>query len=207
MSRILITGASGTLGSELLKRLRPTGHEVWTVGRRPCSGIARHLVADLGDTGSVERLCSLLAELPAVDVAVLCAAVDSELDTSNLSAAAFRQAMAVNCLSQLQMLGCLRTAASDCPLRVVAASTRVLERRSARSALYAMTKAAFETGLMFAALDPGRAVEVHVRRLPFLGVPMRNLVELPGKAPQQSDGARPHRSTRKFVETVFRLIA
>lgn len=55
MTKILVTGASGSIGSALLPVLDDAGVDVWTVDRRPLDR-SQHTVADLEDPASVQSL-------------------------------------------------------------------------------------------------------------------------------------------------------
>lgn len=75
--RVLLTGATGFIGSAILARLKTAGHEVWAVTRRP-GAAARRLPADRWlrlDLAQATRPEEWLPHLEGVDMVVNCAGV------------------------------------------------------------------------------------------------------------------------------------
>ena len=67
--RVVVTGASGFLGSALTRRLDALGHDVVGVDRRarpPLTGASRHIVADLAEPQAILPLGDLAARADAV---------------------------------------------------------------------------------------------------------------------------------------------
>lgn len=52
--KILLTGSTGFIGCQVLKKLLENGHEVLTMGRKSAPNEAKHLVADIACWGSFE---------------------------------------------------------------------------------------------------------------------------------------------------------
>src|SRR5213079_2147998 len=52
---VAITGASGAIGSYVIRELLPLGHELVAVGRTPSAEPVRYAPASLEDAGSLER--------------------------------------------------------------------------------------------------------------------------------------------------------
>ena len=48
MSRILVTGSEGFIGTQTVKKLTTSGHEVFTLDRRGSSNPEKHFKCDLG---------------------------------------------------------------------------------------------------------------------------------------------------------------
>jgi NAD(P)-dependent dehydrogenase (short-subunit alcohol dehydrogenase family) len=138
-----------------------------------------HLRTDLAEADDVERTSRRFADGHGalVDAAVFAAGVDSNQGISDLDPAAFARAMQINCVAHLRLLGgvlAARQVGSD-PLRVCMVSSDVVGRPTARTAVYAASKAALEEALRHVTADIPMALLLI--RLPYIGQPMRECAE------------------------------
>jgi len=180
--RILLTGASGTLGSQVLSTLRTkTLFALTTVGRRTPMGMRPkdvHLAVNFGEPQSVDQIAQQLDhEESSFRAAVFMAGIDSRQGSRSLQAAAFVKAMQVNCLAHLQILRQLVTSRSGprSPLQVIAVSSDVVNSSQKATAVYAASKAALEEGLRHATSES--CLRVVLVRLPALGTAMKEVAE------------------------------
>jgi short-subunit dehydrogenase len=177
---VLLTGASGTVGSHLAIAIRRAEHSLVTVGRQPPTAVQQleHLRVDLAEAADIERARQRLASRSAmIDAAVLAAGVDSHQGIRDLDPAAFTRAIQINCLAHLRLLGGVLSTlpAGSEPLRVCMVSSDVVGRPTARTAVYAASKAALEEALRHATAD--HPIALLLIRLPYIGQPMRERAE------------------------------
>jgi NADP-dependent 3-hydroxy acid dehydrogenase YdfG len=96
MGDVLLTGASGGIGSALVPALVSAGHRVIAVGRDaggPHPMAARTIVADLAQ---VDRLAGAVGEVAALDALVHCAGVSEVAAVADTPPATWRDTLTVN---------------------------------------------------------------------------------------------------------------
>ncbi|WP_435551976.1 SDR family NAD(P)-dependent oxidoreductase [Natrinema sp. CGMCC1.2065] len=182
---VVLTGATGTIGSEVATLLCDRDISVVSVGRTEPPGDIHHVSADFTAPDTVARAVETLRQSErAFRGAVLCAGVDSFAGGDEFDSEAARTAVQVNAVSQLRLLsGVLDSDLTSCDrlFRVSLASTDLLSDPAPDAAVYAMSKRTLETGLQFVVEDFPDALAVTAVRLPYVGVPMKTVV---GDAPE-----------------------
>ncbi|MQA93606.1 MAG: SDR family oxidoreductase [Streptosporangiales bacterium] len=99
MGRVLVTGATGGIGSAVVRALRAGGHEVVALGRDPgpLSGLAAHgvhtLIADLSKPARLEGALTGLGEL---DALVHCAGVSEVAEVAGTAVSTWDRTLTVN---------------------------------------------------------------------------------------------------------------
>lgn len=185
---LLMTGATGTVGTALLKLLRDSFPVVVAIGRRPpvVQRPADHFIrADLGDPDGLDAACAQVtrfAERAPVFGLVLAAGVDSRAGLNSLTRPEWDRCLAVNAFAPLRLLAAATARRTGtAPLPVVVWSSDVAGGSHPETMVYAASKAALEEGAQHAMADVGDpGLAVLVVRLSDVGVPMT-----------RADGARP----------------
>lgn len=183
---LLVTGASGTVGSALLTRVAGSFERLVAFGRTHPDGLCStdsFVPSDFTCRGEPAIGPSGMYLLTAG--VALCAGVDSRAGIGDLTDDEFDTCLRVNCLSGLRVVATAVTnAVPTAVLPVVAFSSDVVDRCEPRSVVYAASKGALEQGIRHAAADVSApALAVLLVRLPDIGVPM-----------QRMDGTRPEAS-------------
>ncbi len=113
MSTIIVTGASGDIGSATIRALMALGHDVIGVSRTVANEDGRELPAcemrhaDLGDAASIEALVATLPER--FDWLVTAHGyIDPSMDPLAVSAASVERTFSVNATSQIHLVRHLR---------------------------------------------------------------------------------------------------
>lgn len=185
---LVMTGATGTVGTALLKALRDSFPAVVTIGRRPPvpQRPADHFIhADLSGPDGLDAACAQVTSFAGrapVGGLVLAAGVDSRAGLNSLTRPEWDRCLAVNAFAPLRLLAAATARRTGtAPLPVVVWSSDVAGGSQPETVVYAASKAALEESMRHAMADmgwPGAAVLLI--RLPDIGVPM-----------MRADGARP----------------
>lgn len=175
---VVVTGASGTVGSALLPVLGRTGGPLVCIGRRRPEAMTedgRLLRADLAVPQQVDAARGTLSGIAAtggVRAVVLAAGVDDRTGFTDVRSQDWQRCMMINAFAQLRILGAAATGHRG-PLPVVVWSSDVLDTNRPGSVVYAASKAALEEGVRQATADlPDPGLTALVIRLPDIGVPM-----------------------------------
>lgn len=99
MGEVLVTGASGGIGSALVEALTAAGHQVASVGRRHPPGV-RTIDADLSRPAT---LAAAVGELDALDALIHCAGIAPVDAVADTPPAAWERVYAVNVASAAEL--------------------------------------------------------------------------------------------------------
>lgn len=168
MRRVLVTGASSGIGASLLDLLTPSaGFHCVTLGRRRTSA-AEHIVCDLVERGSIDRVCAQLQDMAFTDF-VHCAGAGyfEPVSTSNVDdwvrcvelnlVATYRLVRAVLPRMLAQKAGRLILVSSDADAQGFAgASAYCAAKAGMRGLCAALRKELVGTGVSLNLVSPGR---------------------------------------------------
>lgn len=158
---VIITGATGGIGTALCSRLRSDGYHTIGLDREPVSHADTHFQADLSDHAALVELGRELAATYAVKAIIHNGAVQPLGGAGQTSLAEWIDALSVNVIAVDALVSGTREALAANDGSVVVVSSVHARATSGGVTTYATTKAALEGWVRSAALDLGPTIRVN----------------------------------------------